>query len=548
MLGCLMLFLMLAQRGSAVEQSDIEAKAVSTQPITFQVKRDGQKYVLENVNVEKNFGNIGSVEIEMPVGVKLNMEVPSSWSSSNDPNSPVISYQIDPKNTPQEVENVLKGMNFSIQKEDETQGEITITLSVETISSWQDPAPGGVKHYYKFVPKIVSWLDAYNEVKGLQHKGLTGYLATITSKEEHEFIFSSIAKNPGWLGGTRLVRNNLTTISDEDEISNKLTDYKTDKDNWYWANGPEAGEIFFVGKKSNGTTPANQYSGWSKNEPNNGWVVANGIEYTLQFAKDGKKEWNDLPNVVEPQHTQRFLQGYYVEFSAYGNQVEIDDKGSYSAPLPQSIKVQYLDQDSLQPLAPEVTTGSVFSIGDVYTTVQQNIDGYDVTVPSNASGVYSENPITVTYYYSKQTLTFYLQQVVVDPENQIVIPIQSYTEIRNVDALQPADITLINEKLNVLTNSLVGDGLDYTAASVYRNTIGRYYQVEAAIPEYYQYMGYVLTETNEPHLFANKQEGIPIIDGNGPKEYWITFYVKPTTIGPLPYSWFYSNTLFGNIN
>ncbi|MGY3779182.1 MucBP domain-containing protein [Isobaculum melis] len=547
-----MFFFVVGSRTEANELSEpdveVATRAGETNAIMFDVKRDGQKYMLENVDIVKSFGAIQSVTIKMPEGVQLSMTVPAGWTSSNRPEEKVINYILTANNTPTDVQNVLKNLNLSIQDETKTKGDINIALSGEKISSWKDP--NGVTHYYKFVKKIVPWLDAYNAAKKERYKGLTGYLATITSPEEHSYIFNSIATDAGWLGGTRMILHNGLPIMDQSTISSFLPNYNLQANDWYWASGPESNPrtVFFIGKSkaAGGFAPRGIYNGWSTNppEPNN-----NGTgEYVLQFALRGTMWWNDLEN---GRKDPVYNSGYYVEFSQYGNQKEIlDDQNSHSAAIPQLVKVQFLNQENNQPLANEKLTSTVFSLGEPYKAIPKEIEGYDVVVaPSNANGVYGKEPLTVTYYYLKQQMIFHIQQVILAGNNQIVVPSKGYAEIRNVDALLPENVIATNEKVNQLTNSVIGDSNEYTTVHLVRNPKGRYYHIEVIIPEYYQNMGYVLTDNlNTPHSFKNKQTGVPVVDGNGKKEYWITFYLQPERTAPKPYSWDYTTLNIGLIN
>lgn len=89
------------------------------------------------------------------------------------------------------------------------------------------------------------------------YSGLTGYLVTITSKNENDFIYNSVVKNRGssWGGATRAVFTDGTKINDESSISENIADYNfplTDPAaaNWYWIDGPEAGTEFYKGPKA----------------------------------------------------------------------------------------------------------------------------------------------------------------------------------------------------------------------------------------------------------------------------------------------------------
>ncbi|MGR3741945.1 MucBP domain-containing protein [Companilactobacillus sp. DQM5] len=70
--------------------------------------------------------------------------------------------------------------------------------------------------------------------------------------------------------------------------------------------------------------------------------------------------------------------------------------------------VKYMDEDTNTEIAPNDTFTGAY--GDSYSTTSKSIDNYDLDtnkLPNNATGQYTDDPITVTYYYhSKGELTF----------------------------------------------------------------------------------------------------------------------------------------------
>lgn len=65
----------------------------------------------------------------------------------------------------------------------------------------QDPASG---HYYQRIDDAVSWTDARTAAEQMMFQGVAGHLATISSQEENDFVFSLFVDQEGgykWLGG-----------------------------------------------------------------------------------------------------------------------------------------------------------------------------------------------------------------------------------------------------------------------------------------------------------------------------------------------------------
>jgi hypothetical protein len=139
-------------------------------------------------------------------------------------------------------------------------------------------------HFYQFitVPGI-SWSAAKTAAEQLTFFGKQGYLATVTSAAENQFIVSKI-QGQGWMGAA---------------------DSQTE-DNWKWMTGPEAGTQFWQGR-SNGSVVGGLYNNWSTGEPND---YGSGEDYA-HFLLDGK--WNDFPL------SSNGIQGYIVEFGGLSN-------------------------------------------------------------------------------------------------------------------------------------------------------------------------------------------------------------------------------------
>ncbi len=109
-------------------------------------------------------------------------------------------------------------------------------------------------HTYQLIQSPQSWTEARS-----QCERLGGYLVTITSKEEQNFIFDKILRH----------------------INKDVWAGATDKDvegDWKWITG----ETF-------------QYSNWRSGEPNN----ENGVEDYLELKLLFGFKWNDVPNAVK---------------------------------------------------------------------------------------------------------------------------------------------------------------------------------------------------------------------------------------------------------
>ena len=103
------------------------------------------------------------------------------------------------------------------------------------------PAPAapvlweGNGHYYEVVnldaDPLFTWFNAKSDAENCTYEGMSGYLATVTSQEEQDFIKSSLLPGPGhftfWLGGYQ-------------------PDGETDPDAaWVWVTGEERCRLYF---------------------------------------------------------------------------------------------------------------------------------------------------------------------------------------------------------------------------------------------------------------------------------------------------------------
>ena len=142
-------------------------------------------------------------------------------------------------------------------------------------------------HYYEYVSGIPTWGEANAAASARTFYGLKGYLLTITSEEENAFVTSILPEEiSAWMGA----------------LDDRSGDHK-----WYWATGPEAGQIF--SERLYPDVIKLKYANWNNAEPNN----SEGTEFYGEFYSSGF--WNDLPEDYE------FIEGYLVEYGGMPNDV-----------------------------------------------------------------------------------------------------------------------------------------------------------------------------------------------------------------------------------
>lgn len=116
-----------------------------------------------------------------------------------------------------------------------------------------------------------------------------GYLATVTSAEENQYLYNLMANSGqntgGWLGGS--------------DTASEGT--------WVWGGGAEAGTVFWNGL-ADGSAPAGQYENWEVGEPNEFW---RNLNPPVALDEDYLHMWGYAPVWNDIYATAQF--GYFVE-------------------------------------------------------------------------------------------------------------------------------------------------------------------------------------------------------------------------------------------
>jgi hypothetical protein len=159
--------------------------------------------------------------------------------------------------------------------------QISVSATVNPSGYYYNPSNG---HFYRPISTGTTYSNAKLLSSQQTFKGQTGYLVTLTSSDEDNFIQQNVPQQNIWFA---------------------LTDEVTEAQ-WKIDAGPEAGTLI---KTSNGQTAGNiqgQYNNWAPGEPNN-----SGNEDYAVTKWGGGSQWNDLPN--------HFSCAYVVEFGTWTN-------------------------------------------------------------------------------------------------------------------------------------------------------------------------------------------------------------------------------------
>lgn len=153
-------------------------------------------------------------------------------------------------------------------------------------------------HFYQYEPGSYYWSDARANAAASSYFGRQGYLVTLTSQAENNFVWK-IMQADAWIGCSD---NYL-------EINNALAatiynDSYESEGNYYWVAGPEKGTPVSRNNACDLTLPEaidGAYMNWNGGEPNDFPDCdpsTPGEEDYGQIYSSGDGLWNDLPNEV----------------------------------------------------------------------------------------------------------------------------------------------------------------------------------------------------------------------------------------------------------
>ena len=209
----------------------------------------------------------------------------------------------------------------------------------------------GNGHYYAFTSKGIKWWDALSEANATKLNGTNGYLATITSSGENNFIrdrskAGSAITNSAFIGGT-------------DENSRGTWEGRWI---WYGTYAPENGTVYRDGSTNYG------YSNWNSGEPNN----SHNQDFA-QFYTSGY--WDDVdPDNVGGYISEWGLGGaeYYLKVST-SNGTEGQSNPSLTITPGREIRSDYKNIYNGTPLI------------DIPLTVTSNDSNYSINVTGGGS-------------------------------------------------------------------------------------------------------------------------------------------------------------------
>lgn len=166
------------------------------------------------------------------------------------------------------------------------------------------------------------------------------------------------------------------------------------------------------------------------------------------------------------------------------------------------------------------------------------INDNSLIVPIAAKTYSTSDDAFATY---RRDLVLHIRQIVIDSEQELVVPTTGYGSMISKDA---ADTTLSTYGINV--NSSDNTALAFDTHLIPYPENGELLSYEAIIPQYYELMGYVVTTSNTLHSEASAI-ATATINAETDEEVWLSIYVKPTSNELKLYSWDYKENKLGSI-
>lgn len=221
-------------------------------PVTARVN---QQIVIGDISIDGTGNDVLPIRLSVDHG-SLYLGTIIGLTLNGSRGGPVVEFS----GTRSDVNTALASLRYT----GATPGNDTLSVSIAEPGQVFNPENG---HVYEYVPGSYSWTAARDEAATKTYEGIPGYLATITSQSENDFIQTKLAGD-AWLGATD------TAVEGQ----------------WRWATGPEAGTLFYSGLGDfGGAAESGQYANWKAGEPNQ-----MGDEDCMEVYI-GEGTWNDWP-------------------------------------------------------------------------------------------------------------------------------------------------------------------------------------------------------------------------------------------------------------
>jgi hypothetical protein len=256
------------------------AQSVTAPPgRTYQVSTSGQDasgFVINGFTSETLLTSIGLVN--PPAGTTFSITTTTGLSFATGYNTWSNITRISFTGTQANVNNALASLKINTGS---ALGSVQISVSttINPVGYYYNATNG---HFYRPISTTATYTNSKVLAAQQTFKGQTGYLVTITSADEQNFIIANVPQNNIWFA-----------------LSDRLQE-------GYWRvdAGPENGTLVNIGN-FNGNPQPGTYQNWCGGEPND----AGGEDFAVTKWGGGGC-WNDLPDWSNP---------YVIEFGTWSN-------------------------------------------------------------------------------------------------------------------------------------------------------------------------------------------------------------------------------------
>ena len=180
---------------------------------------------------------------------------------------------------PNNIENALNSITFNTTNVVDGIINLSVVVTQQVSGMYYNPTNG---HMYRFVSyNGVTYPTAKSQAAGTSFQGQSGYLVTITSQDEQNFVQSKVSGSNIWIALTDEASEGVWKIDAGPENGTVV---------WRASNAPSS--TYTGSYSSAGVTESGQYSNWSGGEPNNAYGSYGEDHAVMKWS--GGTGWNDL--------------------------------------------------------------------------------------------------------------------------------------------------------------------------------------------------------------------------------------------------------------